>query len=369
MKREADGISPGQLVAVFRLAVLAVAVGVLPRAAARQAGRAGWLAPLLAAPVLWAVGRVFSGLTERGRKNYAGICREKLGAVGSTALYIIYIVWGLALAGARLRLSVQRLYWVNGSETGLWLIPVLAAAAAWLVWGKAAVFGRAAVLLCRGVEICLALVLALTLTQVRRTNLMPVWTQDALPAVRAGVTALGLLCGGFYAAFLPGGTEGKRRAEVRWGLRCGLLCLLLTAALAVVLGAQGAELTGRLADPFLALSRHAGVEGAFQRVESLVCAAWLPADLVLLGLVLGACRELLCRLRPRLSRRAAVFLPALAVPAVAAGCFRDAAAARAFCEQWLPLGSLVLFAAVPCLMLPGKRKAHLVAKTEQNGQI
>lgn len=366
MKHENDRLSSGQQLAVFRLAALAVTVGILPRIAARQAGRAAWLAPVLAAPALWALGRVFGRLTDRGRRSYAAVCRERVGQRTSAALYIIYILWGLVLAGAVLRLSVQRLYWAGGWEAEHWLLPVLAAAAVWLVWGGLATFGRTAVLLCRGVEVCLALVLVLTVWQVRRTNLLPVWAGDALPAARSGVTALGLMCCGFYAAFLPG-TEGTKKGEGHgWTLRCGWLCLLLTGTLAAVIGAQGAELTGQLADPFLALSRHAGLEGAFQRIESLVCAAWLPADLVLMGLVIGACRELAVCLRPRLSRRAAIFLPVAAVLIVAAGWFRDASAARVFCQRWLPLGGLVLFGLVPAFLLLVEGAAYLVGKRGKN---
>lgn len=364
-----DSISSGQRAAIFRLAALAVAVGAVPGAVARQAGEAGWIAPLLATPALWAVGWLFGCLTGRGERSFADVCRDRLGRKASALLYIIYIAWALAVAGARLRLSAQRLLWAGLDGSERWLLPVLTLAAVWLMWGKTAVFGRAAVLLCRGVEACLLLVLILTLSQVRRVNLLPIWVEDALPSARAGVTVLGVLCCGFYTMFLPGdGVQGDKGHGVgMW--RCVRLGVLLSGVIAVVLGAQGAELAGQLADPFLTLSRHAGLEGAFQRIESLVCAAWLPADLVLLALLFCAGRELLRKVCPRMDRRRTLFLPAIATVAVSGLAFRDVDLARSFCERWLPAGTLVLFVLVPALLLLVGKGAHLVSKSGKNEKI
>ena len=51
-------------------------------------------------------------------------------------------------------------------------------------------------------------------------------------------------------------------------------CLLLALSQFVILGSLGATLAGRLDSPFFTLAKSVGVEGAFQRVESVITALW-----------------------------------------------------------------------------------------------
>ena len=50
MDKDNDLISPGQLMAAVWSAALALAVGILPRSTAGQAGSAGWLSAIAAVP-------------------------------------------------------------------------------------------------------------------------------------------------------------------------------------------------------------------------------------------------------------------------------------------------------------------------------
>lgn len=312
-------------------AVLSPAVGILPGLAARQGGQGGWLAPLIALPGLLLLLPTWGAL---GRRK---------DAVGRP-LTIIYIMWVLVLACARLRLSVQRLQFTAQRESNLWVfLPVLAAVAAWLAWGEVEAFGRAAAVFGRILTLALLALLVLTLFQIQPENLFPLWTGDILPVLRAAVPALGVLCYGVYGAFLWDGMESapvKRRASGG----CVLLALLLLS----VLGNLGAPLAAALENPFLTLSRRVGVEGAFQRVESLVSTLWLLGDLALLGLLLWACRCLVERLAPRWKGRWVALTGALVVLLGAGLVFRDAIFAQWFEYTLAPLGNLLLGAAVPC---------------------
>jgi hypothetical protein len=60
----------------------------------------------------------------------------------------------------------------------------------------------------------------------------------------------------------------------------------------VMLGVYGPELTARLDSPFFQLAKGVAVEGAFQRVESVVAAVWTFSDLILLGGILLAVRNI-----------------------------------------------------------------------------
>ena len=92
----------------------------------------------------------------------------------------------------------------------------------------------------------------------------------------------------------------------------------------VILGSLGPVLAGRLDSPFLALAKSVGVEGAFQRVESVVAALWVTADVTMAGLLVFALRAMASAAVPR------------------------------YQEEWVGRGA-VLLAAIAALLLPGRQ--------------
>ena len=365
-----DLISPGQLMAAVWAASLALAVGILPGAVAAQSGGAGWLAAVAAVPGLLGAGWLMYRVTESGRLGLARACRSALGRGVGGAVLIIYILSGVLLGGVQLRLSARRLIFTARSGGGLWFfLLVIAAMAVWLVWRRLAPFARTAVLLYRGVLACLVVILALTLPQIRPENILPIWTQDAVPVAGSGVQVVGVLCCGLYGAFVLDGVRPGKGLAAGWVVRTVALSILLGVLLVAVLGTQGAPLTARLSDPFVTLSKHVGVEGAFQRVESLVGAVWLLADLVLLGLILCGGRAILAELCPGLDDRLSVCLMAGAILAVAGLVFAEGASAGRFAARWVSAGGLVLFIGLPGAMLLVRRVAYLVSKTREKRQI
>lgn len=326
-------------------AVLSPAVGVLPALAARIGGQGGWLAPLAALSVLLLLTKAWGALAHK----------EAL----PTGLTIIYIMWALLLGGARLRLSGQRLQYTAQREANLWFfLLVLAGGAAWLAWGKREAFLRGAAVFGRVLTPALAGVVAFTLFQVRAENLFPLWTEDLLALIKASVPVLGVLCYGVYGAFVwTGETRGVRS-------RIGGGCLLLSALILTVLGNLGAELAGALEDPFLTLSKHVGVKGAFQRVESLVSALWLLGDLSLLGLLLWACRRLL----PAQKGTRVAMGGAAAMLLLAGTLFRTAVWAQWFEYTVAPLGNLVLGGAVPCALYLHRRRKGISCAPKARGK-
>lgn len=344
-------ITAGRLTAAAWATVLAPAVGMLPRVTARIAGEGAWLAPLVALPAALLLGCVLRRLARQG---LAQACLRLLGGVAGRLLTIIYMMWALALACARLRLSGQRLLFTAQREVGLgFFLSLLAAVAAWLVWSKVDALVRTAAIFSRILTLALGVILGLTVFQMRAENLWPLWTGDILPVLRAAVPALGMLCYGVYAAFLwEGGadTGGWKRRTVGG---CGMLALLGLS----VLGNMGAELTAALEDPFITLSKHVGVKGAFQRVESLVSALWLLGDLALIGLLLWACRRMAAVAAPRWQGTWVVLAEVTVVLLGAGLIFRDAVLAQWFEYALAPLGNLVLGALVPVvLFLLDRRK-------------
>ena len=339
-------ISPGQKSTMAWAAILAPAVSVLPGATAKLAGEGAWLAYVAALPVAVLLARGL-GLERQG---LAQRIMHRLGKIAGRAVLIIYIMWALLLMSARLRLSGQRLLLTAQRDGGLWFfLPVIAAMALWMAWGKPGAFDRTAVLLFRILILALGLVVLLTVAQSRVENLWPVWVQDVPGILRGAVPVVGVLCYGAYAAFLPGGEGDPKHGRTVYCM--GLLTLLQLS----ILGNLGAPLTAGLEDPFLTLSKRVGVEGAFQRVESLVSALWLFADLALLGLLLWACRQIMAEVCPAFRGLWTACVCTGLVLLGAGILFRDAVAARRFEQAVAPVGNLVLGVGVPLLLVLWER--------------
>ena len=92
----------------------------------------------------------------------------------------------------------------------------------------------------------------------------------------------------------------------------------------MILGSLGPVLAERLDSPFLALAKSVGVEGAFQRVESVVAALWVTADVTMAGLLVFALRAMASAAVPR------------------------------YQEEWVGRGAVVL-AVLAALLLPGRQ--------------
>ena len=350
-----DHISRTQLMALLWAGVMAPAAQLLPGLLLDRAGRGAWLAAALTAPLVLAAGWLWGALA--GREGPArAICRL-LGRWPGQALLLIYMVWGQVLFTLRLRACAQRLLASGERDGALWFfVLTLAALLLWVGRGKLAAFARAGQLFLAALLAAAGVVLGLSLLQARPERLLPLWWDDAGPLALAALEGTGVLGWGFFAAFLLGRVwpeEGKGWHWLAWGLG-GVL--LLAAAQGVILGNLGPALASRLDDPFFALAKSVGVEGAFQRVEGIISALWTFADLTMGGVLIFALRAMGEELLPPKARR---WLPWGAVLLAAAGSLTllaGAARVEEWSGRWVPLGNLILGLGVPALLGPLARR-------------
>lgn len=126
--------------------------------------------------------------------------------------------------------------------------------------------------------------------------------------------------------------------------------LLLALAQVVIQGNLGAALTARLDLPFFSLAKSVGIEGAFQRVESVVAALWTLADLTMGGVLVFAIRAMGEGLAPG---KKLAWLPWASVLAAAAGALimpLMSGFAEVLGRKIVPMGNLILGLAVPALL-------------------
>lgn len=343
-------ISQTQLCALLWASLLAPAAELLPAVTLPWAGKAAWFTTLLAFPVLAAVGWVLSHAAWR-RDGLPQIIRAGFGPVVGRGILLLYMVWGEFLLALRLRLCAQRLLASGERDGSLWFyLPVAALLALWMARGKLAAFARAGQVLLAVVLTAAAVVLGLALFQVRPEHLLPLWWQDALPVASGVLPAGGVLGWGMFAAFLLGNTEPAKHSRRDWLVWSGVGCLLLSLEQLVVVGNLGESLAQRLHSPFFALAKSVGVEGAFQRVESVVSALWTFSDLTMAALLLFSIRAMARTAIPRLRERG-LAAGALAVAAVGAlAGFPDGAAAERWSREVLPWGHIILTLGIPLLL-------------------
>ena len=315
-------------------AVLAPAAELLP--ALLAGGRGGWLVPLAALPLLlaglWAAGRLAG---EEGLA--AALARRR----GGRLLLIIYMVWGGLLLALRLGLCARRLM-AAGYRDGSMAFFLLGAAALILFLGmeELPALARTGRIFLWALGLTGGAVLLLALPRVEITRLFPLWSEEVLPLLSGALPAAGALGWGFYGAFLLRGRPGMK--WVTGG------CVVLTGALALLLGALGPGLTMQLEDPFFALAKTVGLEGAFQRGESLAAAVWTLADLAMGAVLLFAQRELWGQLRPGREKAAARWVLALAA---AGGLVLFSGGGGEFwSRQVVPAGNLAVGLALPLLL-------------------
>ena len=345
-----DKISRTQLMALLWAGVMAPAAELLPVLLLPGVGKGAWLAVVLAAPVVLAAGWLMGSLA--GREGLARGVTGLLGKWLGGGVLLLYIVWALFLLSLRLRLCAQRLLASGERDGTLWFF--LLAVAAILLWfgqGTLAAFARTGQLFLTALLVAAGMVLALSLFQARPERLLPLWWAEAGPVAWASLSAAGVMGWGLFLPFLMGAVrdqgEKKHWHWLFWGLGG---TLLLAAAQAVILGNLGAALAARLNNPFFALAKSVGVEGAFQRVEGVVTALWTFADLTMGGVLIFAVRAMAAELLPEQARKRVSWGTALLAAAGALALFPTPAAAEEWNRRMVPAVNLLLGFLLPAAM-------------------
>lgn len=349
---ERDTLSMRQLMAILWAGLLGPAAELLPGTAAR-AGGAGGLGLAALGGVMLLSGWILWRLTQESGSLAQGFLDAFGGVVGKAVLFI-YMVWCQLLLTVRLRQSAQRLLSGGQRDGATWFfLIVLAMMALWLARGRLGAFGRTGELMFVGLAVTGCVVLALALFQVRGENLMGTWEWNVDTMRDLVLPGSGVLGYGIFAAFLmqPKEMRAVGRKWVGWTV---LGCLALILAQTIALGVFGPELTGRLPSPFFQLAKGVGIEGAFQRIESVVAAVWTFSDLILLGGLLWAVRKIGRVLWPKAPGHSVVTVSALAGVVLGVALFGEKIPISTVTEWVLPVGCLVSAVGVPLLAIVTK---------------
>jgi len=298
----------------------------------------------------------------------AQVTETVLGRGLGKGVLLLYLLWGLLLLSANARLFALRFLSTSyrNAPLGLFLLTLLGLTL-WLVSKPVPVLppvrarkpvrllARTGEVFYLALAIGLGFSLILGVLQVEPRHILPLWTEDLPGVLSAAVPVLGLFGYVVFAAFLGGNVtrgEGDRRRALWWG---AALWLVLTALQLVCLGNFGPGLTARMDTPFFMMVKGIGIEGTFQRVESVIIALWVFSDLALLNLLAGSCSVLAQSVFSLKERKHAVLPLLLLALAGAWFLFPDAFSLERWMEGPARIGSLLFGFGIPVLLLLVKK--------------
>ena len=368
---EQDKISQTQLNVLLWAGLMAPAAELLPAVTLTAAGRGAWLSGLVVLPV-WLIlgwmmaklGRKLGGLTEA--------ILYGLGPVAGRLVLAAYLLWGELLLALRLRLCAQRLIAAGERDGSLWFfLPVSAFLVLWMARGKLSAFARAGQVFFAVLLTGMGVVLGLSLCHMRQENLFPLWLKDIVPILESSVPLAGIMGYGIFACFLLADTEAddRKRRNWFWWSTAGFLALTLEQA--SVIGNLGSQLAQQINSPFFAMAKNVGVEGAFQRVESMIAAIWTFADFCLMGVLAFSLWKIAEGLFPKAAQKPTVTTAILPGMILGIAAFPEGIAAEEFGGKTALQGNLIMGILLPVVVFLFcclRRKLHLVANRKGSAE-
>jgi spore germination protein KB len=290
--------NPGrQLRALFTVALLSPVLRLIPGSAAALGGRAAWLGPLAALPLLLVHALLLDRLRDgfRDGETLPVWLLRVLGPRAGRMLLLLLGLWLLLYGGFVLRAGAERFQITIYPRSGPgFFVLTLGLLGLYAALGSV----RSLVRVARMTEpILLATLLLLLLAAARhleRSELLPLTGKDAGALLRGALPSLDILSLAPTAAcfFTPnqGARRGRFRQTALW--LCGM-ALLMTALGAAVQGSFGAALCARLSAPFFTLVRNLVFFRSLERLEALVVGLWLFPDFLMVSLSLQASQRCL----------------------------------------------------------------------------
>lgn len=282
-------LSRRQTLALMFVAMLSPFLRLIPRQVALFAGRASWLAPVLAFFPLLALVLVLERLLKAAPgQGLAAVSCKILGRGLGKAALVVWSLWLCFHAGFLLRSGADRFIGTIFPDSEPWIfVGVMAVLVLIAGLGSVKTLARSAEIFRPLLAVVLVAVLLLALSEVHWEYVLPVAAKDLWPAAKGGVMVADTMCIVLvFAAFLAGYESSDTPRVKSFARFLGLGCLLAAAICIVVVGICGATLTARLSYPFFSMVRDLTVFHTVQRFEALVVGLWVLPDFVVVSMEL-----------------------------------------------------------------------------------
>ncbi len=359
--RRADSMTFRQYLAAVGVSLFSPVTRLLPGAVLEAAGFSGWLAALLALPLLiglaWVMGRL---LTVEGRK--AGLAEALTARLGPRAGRLAggaLVLWLLFYGGVILRSGSERILSTVYPGAGLplflggGLVLALVFALGKLRWA-----GRSAFVTMLFFAGILAVVFAAALPALHWDYVWPPELRRRPGIARAVLPVADVLSPWVWFSFLRDRVEEDARAFPRAVRGLCFVCLLTAVFLLTTIGDLGPELALRQQFPFYVMIKNLRLLNVLERFDAVIVVLWMLTDYVFLGMLLLSGAAALQRLSGSSRREPWAALCVLGMLLSAVFCAPDAFRLAWLSERLIPIVNLCLvFLLLPLIaLLPAREK-------------
>lgn len=286
-----------QLIALAYIASLAPGIRLMPRYCAEYAGKAAWLAPLAALPVLIIYVWLLSGFLSH-RHSGEGLGELILRTNGKIfGGFVLAAASGFLLfcCGFILRSGAERFISTVYPAASPWsFVIVMLLLGAIAALGAKSALVRSAKIFAPVITAVLVLVLAFSLTDAGSASVLPISADDVGGILRAAVPMLEIFAGMLvYASVFENESpkeSGRLRAYLRLIIPAGALFAVLCFA---CVGSYGAAMTARFSHPFFSVIRNVTLFRSIEHIEAVVVALWVLPDFVVFTMMLTAASHML----------------------------------------------------------------------------
>lgn len=294
--RETSKCTFGEFLAVALVGVASPIIRIVISRTAASAGKASWLSPIFgAAAVVVIVFFVLDSCSENGTDMLDALSAV-FGNVPGRIIGGVYGVFVLVVVSMVVREYAERLVstifpgWNVWIFTGTLIFLCLFAALRSLhTLGLAAkIFGK--IILAIG-----GVVLLFSLKSVNINNALPVGGKDALSSAKGIMPTISAFSALIHMGFLMRQVQRRERGKTITALSCIGVCLIMAATIFVTIGVFGAEYVAHSSISFFALAKGVKIFDVAQHIESIVVAAWVLSDFVLVAVEIMTIRNIFGR--------------------------------------------------------------------------
>ena len=293
---EKDGMSFRQYAAAVGTALFSPVTRLLPGAALRTAGFSGWLAPLLALPLLTVPILAAERLGKSGemRVGLEESLELRLGGVGGKLAAILVCGWMTLYGGVVLRSGGERILSAIYPAGDLsFFMGAMAALGAVFASGKLCWAGRSARVTWLLFLLLLGLVFTMALPGVKGAYVWPPDLTRPGKLVLAALPVAETLSPWVFFSFLRGSIREDGQVRRRGFRGMAFLAALTVLFLLTTIGELGPELALRQQFPFYVLIKNLRVFNMMERFDGIAVAIWVMTDYVFLGMLLLSASEAL----------------------------------------------------------------------------
>lgn len=347
--------SSKQMNALIFVSLLSPIIRLFPKSAVTIGGKAVWLSPLIAIPLLL----ILSAMIKRFMKNsgpdegLGDMIVKATGKVIGKMLLVLITLWLIFYTGFIVKSSAERLIssiYPNG-QPALFII-TLVAIATWMAVGELKNLGRLSEICAATIGIVLFINIVIATFKIDIKNLLPVTFYDIDNVALGAIPVINVIGISTYHAFLYGEAEkeSKSNAKVLLLLAASVIAILITT-----IGTLGVAIIDSLQHSYFVMIRDIELIGVVERIEAAVIVTWVITDLVYVTVLLKICGEILGVVLKKEKRNKYIIFSAIITQIPAFFVIKDAFTLHFISGIIIPIiNILVVFVLLPLLFVVGR---------------